>query len=288
MSQDEFDTSVLLLDVETTGIKPTDQVIELAVQYGFETHDDAGNVISAPVTVWRFKPDVPIHPAAQKVHGITPEMLAREQPFKFSARRISDLLNEAQVLIGYNVKFDLEMLAVELQRAGAAPIDYQGKYVVDPYRLWQRCEPRGLQEAHRRFVGGDFDQAHSAAADIAATARVALGMIEAFQLQGKHWGEIADLADPDRKLWLGGSNHFRWSFESGAPLVVVAFGKHKDTVLTELASTNSGYLRWMVKQDFPQHVKLVCQKATSMRAHAFLQWAMSAFPPPESTEAAPP
>jgi DNA polymerase-3 subunit epsilon len=275
---DDFDTTTILLDVETTGVnKAVDQVIELAVQYGFETYDEAaGRVVSAPVTVWRFKPTVPIHPGAQKVHGISMEMLAGCTPFAAAAFQIYELIDSAQVIIGYNVSFDLEMIGAELARAGAPAIDFKDTHIVDPYRLWQQCEPRGLQEAHRRFVGHAFESAHNAAADIAATGRVALGMIDAFALHGKDWGEIADICSPDRKLWVGGSDHFRWDFRDGAPVVIVTFGKHKGTPVTELR----GYLQWMRKQDFPPHVKMICEKATRMQPAAFLAWARSVFPPP--------
>jgi len=286
---DDLDTSVLVIDVESTGVnKAVDQVIELAVQYGFGTVDEAtGRAIPAPTTVWRFKPTVPIHPGAQRVHGISEVMLADASPFSAHASRIAELLDEAVVLIGYNIAFDLEMLNAEFQRAGADAIDVMRKHVVDPYRLWQRHEPRNLAEAHRRFVGGDFDNAHSAVADIAATGRVALGMIDAFALHGKDWGEIADLCDPDRKMWLGGSNHFKWVWADGPvapPTVILAFGKHKDTPVPELAATNAGYLRWMQKQDFPPHVKLICQRACSMRPQAFLAWAAASYPPPPALD----
>lgn len=212
----DYDTTVLLLDVETTGITPTDQVIELAVQYGFD--DGAGG--PPPVSVWRFKPTVPIHPAAQAVHGISEPMLDHEPPFLHHAQRIQLLIDEAMVLIGYNIGFDLTMLEAELARANLRMPDLSGKAIVDPFNLWKQCEPRTLTVAHRRFVGGDFDGAHGAVADIAATGRVTLGMLDAFGLAGEEWRVIADKADPDRKTWLGNTSHFKWAYVDGDPVVV--------------------------------------------------------------------
>ena len=61
--------TIIVFDCETTGIDFTrDQVIELCVQHGLG--DDATS------RVWRMKPAVPIHPAAQAVHGITMADLA--------------------------------------------------------------------------------------------------------------------------------------------------------------------------------------------------------------------
>ena len=102
------------------------------------------------------------------------------------------LFGDARVLIGYNVAFDLDMLQAEFARAGLPPLDVAGKLIVDPYRLWGAMEPRGLQYAHRRFVGSDFDGAHRAGADVAATAAVLCGMLAAFGLQPE-WYSLAEL-----------------------------------------------------------------------------------------------
>jgi hypothetical protein len=89
------------------------------------------------------------------------------------------------------------MLQAELQRAGLAPVDVSGKQLVDPLRLWQRCEPRSLQAAHRRFVGQEFAAAHSASADVAATGRVLRGMLSHFNLAGD-WTAIARVCESPR------------------------------------------------------------------------------------------
>ena len=68
----------------------------------------------------------------------------------------------------------------------------ESKRVIDPYRLWQKMEPRGLLHAHRRFAGGGFDGAHRAGSDVAATAAVLAGMIAAFGLETE-WPALAEL-----------------------------------------------------------------------------------------------
>ncbi len=280
---DDIDTSVLLLDVETTGTnKAVDQVIELAIQYGFDAHDPTGFVVPAPVTVWRFKPDVPIHPEAARVHGISIEMLADAPAFRVHAQRILELIDQAAVLIGYNVSFDLEMLQAEAARAGLTFPALRDTHIVDPLRIWHHFEPRTLAAAHARFVGDGFENAHSAAADIAATGRVAIAMFEQFGLSGQPWDAISELCNPDRKFWLGNTGHLRWApTAADGVVVVITFGKHKDAALHELAVTQPGYLRWVLKQDFPPHVKQICHEAVSRRGGGyFLSWARAAYPPP--------
>ncbi len=182
---------VLIFDVETTGLcRERDQVIELAVQWGMGPQ--------APRRTWRFRPAVPMDPTSQRIHGISAADLAGERPFLAHADRLRRIFTGASVLVGYNVAFDLDMLQAEFCRAGIAPLDITGKAVVDPYRLWQKMEPRSLTNAHRRFAGGPFEGAHRAGADVAATAAVLAGMIAAFGLQAE-WPALAELCRTARR-----------------------------------------------------------------------------------------
>ncbi len=263
-----MDTSVIILDVETTGTdRSSDQVIELAVQYGFNTE-----TARAPRTVWRFRPTKPVGDSV-KIHQITDEMLAREQPFAVHAQRIGEVVDAADVILGYNIQFDIDFLGAEFARAGAVFPALTGKIIIDGLRLWQSREPRTLAAAHQRFVGGDFSNAHSAGADVAATAAVVLGMVDQFGLGDRTWEEIARLADPDRLTWLGHSNHVRW--RDGVP--TINFGKHAGKPL--LDPEIRGYLSWMLKQDFPPHVREVVQAAVKLQGR-FIAWALAKYPPP--------
>lgn len=285
--QDDYDPTVIIIDTETTGTdRGKDQIIELAIQFGFGTPDGG----PAPQRVWRFKPDVPIHPGASKVHGITAETLANEPSFRIHAQRILEMIEAAEVIIGYNLPFDLDMIFAELARCGLPMPDLRGKAIVDALRLWHTFESRTLVAAHERFVGEAFDGAHGAGADIAATARVTLAMCDRFGLlaEGLTWQEIANKADPERLTWLGHTNHFKWV--DGA--VVITFGKHKDEKVHEISGQGGkgyGYLKWMQGSDFPAHVKQIGLAAMKLRGgKAFLDWATKNFPPPAGGGETPP
>lgn len=240
---------VYTFDTETTGTDTAkDQIIELCVQRGF---GDA-----AQSTTWRFLPDVPIDPGAELVHGISMEDLAGEPRFAERADEVRGLLSEAKVLVGYNLRFDLEMVQAELRRCGAPPLDLQGVVLLDPFRLWQRCEPRSLMDAHRRFVGAEFDGAHGAAADVAATARVLAAMVDAFDLDALDWDGIATRAEPERLRWVGPSNHLQWDIDGD---ICLGFGKHAGKKLAAFVRSydGRGYVEWMLNKDFPPHVQEV-------------------------------
>jgi DNA polymerase III subunit epsilon len=264
---------ILVFDCETTGTdRLQDQVIELCVQHGLSP--------DAPSQTWRIKPSVAIHPGAQAVHGITLADLEGCPVFADVAEDIARVFAAVDVVVGYNIAFDIDMLQAEYVRAGKPLLDLQGKKVVDVFRLWQQCEPRSLQHAHRRFVGNVFEAAHSASADVAATGRVLSGMLDTFGLGGEDWEAIACKCDPQysaRASWLGPSRHLRWEGD----VVVLGFGKHSNAPLHQLAAgPDRSFLRWVVERDFPVHVGEVCRAALELSGDEFLAWARRRYPAP--------
>jgi DNA polymerase-3 subunit epsilon len=267
-------TAIVVLDVETTGKdRARDQVIELCIRLGLGELDEA--------RVWRIKPTVPVHPEAQAVHGISAEDLATCPAFVEVAPHFLPLLDTADVIVGYNVAFDLDMVQAELARAGLSPLDLAGKHVIDVLRLWHHVEPRTLAAAHEKFCGAPLADAHQASADVAATARVLGAILDAFGLSGKPWSELAAIATPfaGREKWIGPSHHLQWD-DTGA---VIAFGKYRGV---RLDRADPGFLRWVLDKDFPPHVKDVCRAALQLRGDQLVAWIADRYPRPTTTEAA--
>jgi DNA polymerase-3 subunit epsilon len=262
---------IVVFDCETTGTdRIQDQVIELCIQRGLS--DDA------PSQTWRIKPTAPIHPGAQAVHGITLADLEGSPAFAEVADAIAAVFAETDVIVGYNIAFDIDMLQAEYTRIGRPLLDLNGKKIVDAFRLWQQCEPRSLQHAHQRFVGNGFASAHSASADVAATGRVLTGMLRMFNLADQDWESIACKCDPQyasRASWVGPSRHLRWEGDA----VVLGFGKHANAAVHTLAAgPDRSFLRWVVEKDFPLHVGEVCRAALDLSGEAFLAWARQRYP----------
>jgi DNA polymerase-3 subunit epsilon len=265
-------TKIVVLDVETTGKeRATDQIIEICVQFGLEA--------DAIARTWRILPQVPIHPEASTVHGITIEMLAGCLPFADVSKEFLPLILEADVLIGYNVAFDLDMIQSECSRVGIPPLRFDNKQIVDALRLWQHAEPRTLVAAHAKFCGSELVNAHQAEADVAATGRVLTSMLAAFGMSDKSWVELAAIANPfdRRSAWIGPSMHIQWDASGG---VVFGFGKYKDQ---QVANADRGFLRWILSKDFPPHVNKICTVALE-RPMQFLTWIQAYYPRPVSKE----
>ncbi len=264
---------IVVFDCETTGTdRAQDQVIELCIQLGIAE--------DAPSRVWRIKPQVAIHPGAQAVHGISMEELADCPAFAAVADEVSAVFAEADVIVGYNLAFDIDMLQAEYLRIHRTPVDFSGKQIVDPFRLWQQCEPRSLQHAHKRFVGNQFAAAHSASADVAATGRVLAGMLREFGLADQDWAQIATVCDPGRASWVGPSRHLRWEAE----IIVIGFGKHTGAALHDLATgPERSFLRWVCERDFPPHVIEICKAALEMAREELIGWARTRYGVPAPT-----
>jgi len=265
---------IIVMDVESTGKeRATDQIIEMCIRLGIGP--------AAESRVWRIKPEVKIHPEATTVHGITEEDVASCPSFVELAPAFLFLIDQADVIVGYNVAFDLDMLQAELSRAKIPPLDFGGKLVVDVLRLWHHVEPRTLVAAHAKFCGAELVDAHQAEADVAATARVLGSMLATFGLADKPWSEIAAIADPfaNRTTWLGPSHHIQWD-ETGA--VVFGFGKYKGQ---QVVNADAGFLRWVLAKDFPPHVKKICTVALERRRQ-FGDWISTYYRRPVSKASA--
>ncbi|MEO8700047.1 MAG: 3'-5' exonuclease [Kofleriaceae bacterium] len=288
---------IVIFDCETTGTdRAADQIIELCVQRGLDS--------AAPgaVTTWRIKPAVPIHPGAQAVHGIAMADLERCPAFGDVADAIAEVFANADVVIGYNVTFDIEMLQAEYARLDppfqARKLDFANKQIVDAFRLWQQCEPRSLQHAHQRFVGNQFEAAHSASADVAATGRVLSGMLRHFKLDDRDWAQIANVCDPGRASWVGPSRHLRWEGDVIVLGSIDVFGKHGGVPVHQLAAgPERELLHSMVESReapplgdgpmLPAHVCDVVKKALETDGETFLAWAREHFGQPAPTSQPP-
>ena len=264
--------NVLTFDVETTGLnKEVDQVIELACKKGLDADGE--------LKVWRFNPSVTISLVAEQTHGIRMEDLDREPSFKSCAAEILECFQWADVLMGYNVRFDIEFLEAEFRRAGREEDLAKGKTVIDPHRLWQTMEPKGLEHAYRRFVGGDLENAHSAGGDVEATVKVYKAMQEAFSLMGSNLNEVAGLCNPGKENWIGPTHHLQWNDGQA----VLEFGKYRGRTVLSVVELDSGYLKWVLNKDFPKHVGNIIKGALSqLPPDEFHDRIAQRFPPPSS------
>ena len=225
---------LLFFDIESTGLNiAADCICELSfvkVFPGGETR----------IKTWRFKPwdylgqrQYPIAPQASAVNGIKDEDLADCPRFCDQVEEVVQWLEDAD-LAGFNsAKFDLPMLAEEIERA----------------RLYMHKDID--IDLHSKLMVDDFENAHSAEADTLATYRVLKGQLDMYPDRLKN--DVTALAsvtgrprtvDYAGRLILG---------ENGE--AVVSFGKHKGKTAREVWRTEPAYFAWIEGGDFTLDTK---------------------------------
>jgi len=107
------------LDVETTGFSPrTDEVVELAMVL-FEFSYNAGEITRVVDSYCGLRePNVPIHPGAMRVHGLTPDELRGKQ---LDNERVQSILSDSDLLVAHNSSFDKPFVCRLFKQAAQIP-----------------------------------------------------------------------------------------------------------------------------------------------------------------------
>ena len=251
---------LLFFDIESTGLDLTaDSIIELSFVKVFPSGEE--RIRTWRVRPWDYEKDCqrPISPGAERVHGIKDEDLKDCPRFWEIAPEVISWLEDCD-LAGYNShKFDLPMLAEELERASlykkvSFDLDLHGKQMVDVQTIFHKLEPRNLKAAYRFYCGGeDFENAHAAEADTLATYAVLKGQLDRYcgddQLKNDidwlaRFTELGKTADYAGRLAVN---------EKGE--AIVNFGKHKGISAREVFRKEPSYFDWIERSDFTLDTK---------------------------------
>ena len=185
----------LIFDTETTGLPKIENAPltdfdnwPRMVQLAWQVHDERGRLVENHNYIV-YPDDYEIPLIVKSVHGITTKYAQTH------GRPLDEVLDiflasasKAQYLVGHNINFDLNILGCEfLRRKGENPLgNWQ---VVDTMseKVTSFCQLPGgrngkfksprLEELHQILFGAKFTDAHNAAADVEATARVFLELL---------------------------------------------------------------------------------------------------------------
>ena len=191
----------LIFDTETTGLPKRNNapVSELdnwprLVQLAWELHDKKGKLVAAKNFIVRPE-GFTIPYGAEKIHGISTEKAIEEgEDLKFVLETFSKDLKNSLLVVGHNIEFDLKILAAEYLRLGLENPLEKIPDLCTKIESTEYCKIPGgrggsykwptLYELHSALFNEDFDEAHNASADVAATARCFLELIRLNVLDG--------------------------------------------------------------------------------------------------------
>ncbi|HHH52116.1 MAG TPA: 3'-5' exonuclease [Bacteroidetes bacterium] len=254
---------LVFFDVESTGLNVLrDRIIQIAmIKYSKDSHEPQELEML-------INPGIPISEEAMKVHGITPADLRNKPTFQEVAKKIYDFIGDAD-LAGYNSnRFDIPMLIEEFARAGF-DFDIENRRLIDVQRLFYKMEPRTLKAAYKYYVGGEFENAHDALADVRATIDVLAGQLKKYEnedyvdndgniiekpvqnnIQKLHeFTNDLDIIDVTQRL----------KYDKNGT-VVFNFGKYIGQPVAEILSKDKQYYNWILNKEFSHQVKKTVKK----------------------------
>ena len=272
---------LLFFDIESTGLNiASDSIIELCfvkIMPGGEQR----------VKTWRVKPwdyvndcQREINPSAQAVHGISAEDVADKPTFYQISEEVAQWL-EGSDLAGFNsAKFDLPMLAEEIERvrrgsrmlpAKEVPVDLHAMQMVDVQNIFHMMEPRTLKAAYMFYCGLELENAHAAEADTLATYEVLKSQLDKYQGDPRIENNITKLAKfsvKQRTVDYAGRIILNDKDEP-----CISFGKHKGKTTREVYFSEPSYFAWIDNGDFTldtkrQFAKLKAQYEAEKKAAA--------------------
>lgn len=184
----------LIFDTETTGL-PRSFSAPLTnfenwprlVQLAWQIHDLEGKLCEANSFI--VKPDgfdIPFN--AEKIHGISTDRAINEGlELQIVLEKFSKAVNNVDFVIGHNIEFDKNIVGCEFLRQDMSNLLDTKKPIDTKDESTQYCQIPGgkggkfkwpnLTELYEKLFETKFDDAHNAAADVAATARCFLELI---------------------------------------------------------------------------------------------------------------
>jgi len=237
-------------DIEATGISPTsDRIIELAIS---RLHPDG----TRDSQIFVVNPGIAIPADSTAIHGFTNEDVADKPSFADVADDVIACFEDCD-LAGFNViRFDIPMLIEECVRA-KKNFSMEGRRVADAQRIFHRKEPRDLTAALAFYCNEMHIDAHGAAADVEATLRVLEAQVERYAdvpADIEALDAYCSLQDP---AFVDRSGRLKWVDGE----VTINFGKNKRTTLRSLIAKDKGFIKWLLRSDFPSDVKQIVQDA---------------------------
>jgi len=225
-------TKYIILDTETTGTKEEDRIIQLGFMVLGTKNIEVHNEFCSS--------DIPIGFGAMEVHGITPEMIKNKPTCQETTayKRLQELNTQNNCLIIHNAPFDLGMLKKEGFNLNMKLIDTLrvAKHIFEDeeaHRLQYFRYKMGIYKDEQKEADelGIEIKAHDAIGDVLVLKLFLTKLKEAVSTKFPHANPVEKMIEL-----------------TNIPIMIKTFkfGKYKGKTLSEVATSDAGYLKWML------------------------------------------
>ncbi len=144
----------IIFDTETTGLSHIkgDRIIEIGA-IELVNKFPTGKIYHQYINTGGF----PIHPDAERIHGISEEFLKDKPVFEEIAEEFLSFFSDA-ILIAHNARFDMGFVNAELRRIGKSP--FSEDVVIDTLEIAKRKHPMGPNSLDALCKRYNIDNSH--------------------------------------------------------------------------------------------------------------------------------
>ena len=250
MLQMQLSRPLASIDIEATGISPqADRIVELAIIKLMPDGTEESHV-------WRVNPGMPIPPEAIAIHHITDEDVANSPRFEEIAEAVGQALEDCDITGFNHIRFDIPMLTEELRRANM-DLSIEDRNIIDVQRIFHRKEPRNLSAACQFYCGKDHVDAHGAEPDARITLEVLAGQLDKYPDLPRDPAELDEYCNPRDPSWVDRMGRLKWVNDE----VAINFGRKIGVPLKKIIAEDSGFINWMLRNDFPSDTKEILEEA---------------------------
>ncbi len=255
---------ISIIKVHTTGLDVrTDRMVGITIT----KFEPSGKRISGTRLI---NPEREIPQEAIAIHGITNEVADKEKTFDQVGKNLYDFINDSDI-VGFNVRFDLEMLMAEFDRLGLS-FTVHNREVIDLYDLYVKLNPRTFKAAVAQYV----DSAVAVVDPISTERYVDMlepmmdNMLKPLESEGEDLVAIAKKCGTVKTLDVRG-----WFALDENNKAVFNIGKHKGKPVADTLINHSDYYDWMrtPKAEVPKDALNIAERILKKAKNSIIEGA---------------